>query len=161
MSDQTYDEVKVRNQVALKTLDIPHAVMSAVASFRDDFRKIVGSEPIVEVMDDATYKIATYGAGIYDIVGQFSMVAFPGCCGIVVLYHASVARHYTSRGLGRLFLQLRTKAAVMAGYSKAIATAITSNKVENTLLLSEGWKPIDIFTNSRTTNIVQIYQREL
>lgn len=158
--NDSYDETKVRNQSNL-TLDIPHSIMAAVTSFRDEFRKTLGSEPTVEILPDNTYRICTYGGGEFQVLGQFSITQMPGCCGVVVFYHASVTTKFSGRGLGRLFLQLREKAAILAGYTVAHATVLESNIPESKLLHSEGWEVLTEFKNKRTRNKVLLFQKEL
>lgn len=155
-----YDELKVRNTVTA-VLDIPRSIAAAAAAFRDDFRHILGSEPIVENLGNDAYRIATYGGGEYQIIGQFSMRELPGCCGVAVFYHASVTSRYSGRGLGKLFLAIREKAAILAGYSIAQATVLKSNDAERHILEAAGWNRIWEFKNNRTKNMVRVYIKSL
>lgn len=144
------------------TLSLAQSIRASVANFRDRFREALGSEPIVEVSPDAsTFSITTYGGGTYQEVGKFSIKELPGCCGVAVFYHASTTPRFQKQGLGRLFLQSRERAAILAGYTMAQATVIKSNKGELKLLKEEGWKEIGAFTNKRTKNDILVFFKEL
>ena len=155
-------EVKARDQQRIVTLDIKRSVQAAVSAYRDEFRQIVGSEPIIETQPDGhSFVIATYGGGDYVLLGAFSLQQLPGCCGAVVLYHASTVTKFQRRGLGRLFLRVRQSAAVLAGYSWAICTTLKSNKGEISLLTAEGWGKLHEFNNKRTNNDLVVFTKQL
>lgn len=141
-------------------LTLQKAVAASVASFRDDFRKIVGSEPICET-SDKTFTLATYGAGRYVEMSRFSIEQLPGCCGAVVFYHASVATDFQNKGLGRLLLAVREEAARKAGYTFAQATVLKTNKAERGILEAEGWETLAEFENQRTENVILVYGKNL
>ena len=157
------DEVKTRNTNPVVTLDLRRSVIAAMAAHRDEFRNILGSEPIIEPHSDGhTFTVATYGAGDYILLGQFSIQQLPGCCGIAVFYHSSVTTKFTRRGLGKLFLAIRQQAAILAGYTRAIATVLSSNHAEAKLLTSAGWIEVaDEFKNNRTGNKVKTFVLDL
>lgn len=160
------------------TLSITQAVQAAVASLRDSFREVLGSEPIVEASStdnrSGDFTIATYGAGKYAQVSRFSLRELPGCCGILVFYHASVATDFQNKGLGSLLLRVREEAARKAGYSVAMATVLKDNKTETKILADAGWKQLVFpvpntkntvesasFKNRRTGNEVHQFQKNL
>jgi hypothetical protein len=159
------EEVKTRGTgSSIRTLNINQAVMAAVASHRDAFREILGSEPIVEVPREVggMFTISTYGAGELRVVGQFGITQLPGCCGIAVFYHASVTESVRGKGLGDLFLSIREKAAVLAGYTLAQATVLKNNDAEVHLLTKHKWgKAVAVFKNLRTKNNVMVFIKEL
>lgn len=155
-----YEDIKTVSHSAVTTFDLNRAVRAATASFRDEFRQILGSEPIVE-NDKEYFRICTYGAGHYEIVGQFALAELHGCCGVVVFYHASTTPKFQKKGLGSLFLKIRQKAAILAGYSVGQATVLKTNKSEIKLLQSEGWKDIHVFANKRTHNEVLVFVKSL
>lgn len=154
------------------TLSLLQAVPAAVASFRDAFREVLGSEPIVAASSSegrsADFTIATYGAGKYAEVSRFSLKELPGCCGILVFYHASVATDFQNKGLGALLLRVREEAARKAGYSVGMATVLDNNTSEIHILAAQGWKSlwqqdskVNTFTNRRTGNRVIQFQKSL
>jgi GNAT superfamily N-acetyltransferase len=157
------EDVKVRGQSdGPATLTIQQAVEAAVANFRDRFRETVGSEPIVVFDKDSDmFAINTYGGGAYQTVGRFGIAQLHGCCGVVVFFHASVTSKFQKHGLGQLFLEVRQRAAVLAGYSFAQATVIASNKTERHLLEKAGFRGVNEFTNKRTGNKVVVYTADL
>ena len=164
MGDDNSDYKPMRNSVNAKdlALTLPQAVQASAASLRDQIRKIVGSEPIIEVGDEGRFTLATYGAGKYVQMASFSMAMLPGCCGVCVFYHASVATDFGSKGLGSLLLQLREEAARKAGYCVALATVLKNNEAERHILESHGnWQKVSEFKNLRTNNVVYVYTTRL
>lgn len=160
--------------VADKQLTLTQAVQAAVASLRDSFREVLGSEPIVEASStdnrSGKFTIATYGAGKYVQVSSFSLAELPGCCGILVFYHASVATDFQKKGLGSLLLRVREETARKAGYSVAMATVLKYNEAELSILEKANWTKIGIptgvsrsqvFRNRRTNNEVVQLQKYL
>jgi GNAT superfamily N-acetyltransferase len=126
-------------------------------------REITGSEPIVETVHCSSfnhYVLATYGAGKYAVISRFSMNQLPGCCGVIVFYHASVALDFRGRGLGSLLLRLREEAARKAGFTLALAT-VEGNEEERSILEKAGWKQLESFNDHRTGNQVILYGRLL
>ncbi len=149
----------------IKTLTLKEAVPATVASMANYFRDILGSEPIVTVNKHEdkgfSYKISTYGAGTYMDIAEFYLQELPGCCGILVFYHASVAKDYRGKGLGKLLLKVREESAVKAGYTVGLCTVLKDNKTENKILSMGGWEVKYDFTNSRTKNKVNTYIKNL
>lgn len=161
MGDEN-EYLKTRNTgAAFSAIGLKEAVPAAMASFAPNFREILGSEPIVYQDEGGLFLIHTYGAGAYVQVGRFGIREFPGCCGLVVFYHASVTERFQAKGLGRLFLKVREKAAVLAGYPVALATVLKANKAERSLLESEKWKEDFTFTNTRTKHEVVSFRKSL
>lgn len=156
---KTYQNPTTRGRSLQRSF--PLAVLAAVSASRDTFREILGSEPVVEALPNDRYNIATYGAGDFKTVGQFGLKELPGCCGVAVFFEASVTQDFRGKGLGRLFLKLRERAARLAGYALAQATVLNSNKPEKALLESEGWKESWTFPNTRTGNKVVVYFKAL
>ena len=144
-----------------RQLTLDQAVRSSCASLRDQLKQILGSEPIIETLGNGVYQLATYGASRYVVVSAFSMKEFPGCCGIVVFYHASVAEDFRGKGLGKLLLTLREESARKAGYTQAYATVLESNKAELAILGAAKWESMDRFENQRTRNIVVSLKKSL
>ena len=171
-ADNDYKPMARAVTIQGNTLSITQAVQAAVASLRDQFREVLGSEPIVaaSAADNRSgdFTLATYGAGKYAEVSRFSLRELPGCCGILVFYHASVATDFQNKGLGSLLLRVREEAARKAGYSVGMATVLAENDAEIHILTSAGWKETGLlsapgggFINRRTRNRVKQFQKEL
>ncbi len=161
------DYKEMSRAVAVKSLSIVQGVRSIIANLEQEFRSIIGGTPIVEVNSHSShenchqFKIATYGAGIYKQVAQFSLAEMPGCCGIIVFYHASIATDFREKGLGSLLLQVRERAGILAGYSMAQATVLRDNEPELSILNKSGWMSFTVFPNDRTGNQVVILTKTL
>ena len=158
------DYKEMSRAITVKSLSIVQSVRSVVATMEQEFRSIIGGTPIVEVFTQGKnyeFKIATYGAGSYRQVAQFSLAEMPGCCGILVFFHASIATDFRSKGLGSLLLEVRERAAVLAGYSTTQATVLKKNKAELTILNKAGWLSFMVFKNERTGNEVVILTKSL
>ncbi len=153
--------LKTRNSGAPTAIGLREAVPAAMSAFAPSFREILGSEPIIRQDEDGMFLIHTYGAGAFVQVGRFGIREFPGCCGLIVFYHASVTEKFQAKGLGRLFLKVREKAAVLAGYPVALCTVLEGNKAERHLLEGEGWDEDFVFTNTRTKHEVVTYKKAL
>ena len=160
MGDNTYKPMAGSEVARDQSLSLAQAVRASAASFRDQIREIVGSEPIIETRDNE-FTLATYGAGKYVKISHFSIKELPGCCGVAVLYHCSVATDFQSKGLGSLLLQLREESACKAGYSFAQATVVKENKAERAILEKLGWKELASFTNRFTRNGIIVYGKSL
>jgi len=152
----TYKPMARATQVRDASLSRKQAVAAAAASLRDDIRRVVGSEPIIETPQEDQYVLATYGAGRYVQISAFSIAELPGCCGVAVFYHCSVATDFQNKGLGKLLLILREEAARKAGYTYAQATVLKANKAELKILKDQGWKPLADFKNKRTGHEVLV-----
>jgi len=158
------DYKEMSRAVNVKSLSIIQSVRSIIASMEQEFRSIIGGTPIVEATTKGKhfeFQIATYGAGNYRQVAQFSLAEMPGCCGILVFFHASIASDFRRKGLGSLLLDVRERAAVLAGYSTTQATALKKNEAELTILNKAGWLSFMVFTNERTGNEVVILTKSL
>jgi len=151
--------------ISVQSLSLSQSVRATVASMADQFRPILGSEPIVEinqhVQNGYVFTIATYGAGVYKQVAQFSMRQLSGCCGVLVFFHASVANTFRNKGLGTLLLKVRENAAIQAGYTVAQATILETNEAEIRILERANWKTHFQFTNARTGNNVVVMMKTL
>ena len=86
----------------------------------------------------------------YKLFGSFSLTQFPGCCGIMVSYHAKVYKQFQKAGLGTLLNQLRMHIARYEGYTYLMATDIINNEPQRKVLAKNGWEDILKFTNHRT-----------
>ena len=143
--------------------NLVNAVGVAVACQRDKFVAILKNEPIVTSTHDyndqtiSNFTISAYINGSHKTVGRFALRQLPGCCGVVVFHHSEVTSEFRKKGLGKLFLQIRHHAAVLAGYSLAMATVQVTNTVECKMLEKEGWQAVAEFVNKRTNNKIRVY----
>ena len=147
------------------SMELKDAVDVAVLEAASSIEKITGFEPVVcEVTGTKdAYRVMLNNTKEKRLtpVGNFSLTALPGCCGVVVFYHAHIDPALRKKGIGGLLLSARIRAAELAGYSLAQATVISSNEVEIAMLESEGFKEVNQFVNSRTRNTVLVYQKTL
>ncbi len=160
MGDNEYKPMAQATVARDQSLSLAQAVRASAASFRDQIREIVGSEPIIEVCENA-FTLATYGAGKYVEISRFSIKELPGCCGVAVFYHCSVATDFQKKGLGGLLLRLREESAHKAGYSFAQATVVKENKAEISILENNGWKSLAGFKSRRTNNSILVFGKDL
>jgi GNAT superfamily N-acetyltransferase len=165
MGDEYDDYKPMTRAVRVTSLSMEQAIKATVASMSEKFRQILGSDPIIEVNSYKTgcFILSTFGAGVYKNVAQFSVVQLPGCCGVVVFFHASVAEDFRQKGLGSLLLEVREEAAIKAGFTIALATILKSNTTERSLLDKSGWETnagAD-FKNVRTKNEVVMLTKRL
>lgn len=168
MGEQDYKPMAGSQTTSDRSLTLDQAVRAATASLRDQLREITGSEPFIETTPFTSpngthhYTLATYGAGKYVVMSRFSIDQLPGCCGIVVFYHASVAEDFRKKGLGSLLLKLREEAARKAGYTVALATVLATNEDEISILGKGGWvESAPVFKNKRTSNKVLLLRKTL
>lgn len=160
--NSTYKPMAIATQVRDYSLSRAQAVAASAASLRDDIRRVVGSEPIIENPGGGdAYTLATYGAGRYVQISSFSIGELPGCCGVAVFYHCSVATDFQNKGLGKLLLILREEAARKAGYTYAQATVLKSNKPELAILKDQKWDILSDFKNRRTGHEVLVLGKVL
>ncbi len=160
MGDDTYKPMARSTVARDQSLFLAQPVRASAASFRDQIREVVGSEPIIENRDNE-FTLATYGAGRYVEISRFSIKELPGCCGLAVFYHCSVATDFQKKGLGTLLLRLREESAHKAGYSYAQATVVKENKAEIAILEKNGWKMLATFKSRRTNNTILVFGKNL
>jgi hypothetical protein len=92
-----------------------------------------------------------------DYVAKFSFKQLPGCCGVVVLYHAAVYGRFSKKGLGTLLNRMRLEWARSMGYGVALCTDVTNTShpdYEQKILKKNGWSNLYVFKNPRTENKV-------
>ena len=102
------------------------------------------------------------GEVVYDNqIAEFGLTQLEGCCGVVVSCHVKVHPEFRGKGLGQLLLTIREAAVISAGYTVIMATSIANNAVENHILVKNGYKPMNTFTNARTNHLVTMWQKNL
>jgi len=155
-----YKEMENARTYASCALTVSQAVRAAVAAHANEFMHITGTLPLV-TGHEGTYTISVYGAGVLKDVASFSLRQLPGCCGILVFYHASVAKDFRDKGLGSLLLQIRERAAILANYTVVMATVLDDNEAEKHILRTNNWNPSYGFKNLRTGNDVSVLYKTL
>lgn len=92
-----------------------------------------------------------------DEIAEFTLISFPGCCGIVVSAHAYVLDKYRQLGIGSLLNKLRQQIAKEWGYSILMCTDVENNVPQQKILANNGWDKLKTFVNKRTGNKVCIH----
>ncbi len=95
------------------------------------------------------------------VLATWRMCQLPGCCGVVVSYHAHVLPPFARKGLGKLLNKLRIKLAWEAGYTAMVCTDKRNNEPQQKILAANNWKLVHEFRNRRTTYMVGIHARAL
>lgn len=94
-------------------------------------------------------------------IAHFHLCQVPGCCGMCMSFHTSVAGTYLNKGLGRVLMKLKEQIAFNAGYTLMLATDATRNVAQMKIFDGAKWTRKDLFTNKRTRNEVGVYTRHL
>lgn len=95
------------------------------------------------------------------VAAQFSLTQLPGCCGVMVSFHAHVLERIRRMGLGRKLTELRERLAKDQGYSYILAIVTGDNEAQMKVMDKQGWKKLDTFQNFRTAHIAHIYGKFL
>ena len=102
--------------------------------------------------------------GVFNVYGSgnkriawWTLIAQPGCCGTIISTASGVAPEFHKRGIGTFLNLLRQKICIEWGYSLMVATDLTNNKKNRSILDRTGWKQATEFKNSRTSNKVSLY----
>lgn len=90
-------------------------------------------------------------------VASFTLVAMPGCCGILISTGAWIQSEYRNKGIGKLLNLMRIQIAHEWEYSLMLCTDVTTNTPQQRILQSHNWKDLGAFLNTRTDNIVKIH----
>ena len=91
---------------------------------------------------------------------QYALSPLPGCCGVVVSHDSYLHTNYRGVGLGDFFHKERLQLMKDLGYSCSLATVQANNEAEKKILWNNGWKKVHEFTNSRTSNLIEIWVRD-
>lgn len=112
--------------------------------------------------DSSPLKISiTFREGGKDFAG-FTLVEQINCCGMMVSTKTFVNEKFRGQGIAQEMMPIKESIAKEFGYSALIATVnITGNPAEAHILEKHGWKKIHEFKNSRTTNIVGIFVKNI
>lgn len=95
-------------------------------------------------------------------IATFTLKEMINCCGILVSTRTSVAKDFRGKGIAQEMMLLKEALAKVYGYSCLMATVnMTGNPAEVHILEKFGWKMVHNFKNSRTTNNVGIFVKNL
>lgn len=133
-------------------------------NLRADIEKLVG-RPVTIHIDDAQHYYDDNCSVVvrvgYNNVASWVMSQLLGCCGAVISTGFLVYKGYQRKGLGKLLNQAKIDIAKAAGYSLVLITTTRQNEVENHILETLGYLTVDSFVNSRTTNTVLVWTKEI
>lgn len=98
-----------------------------------------------------------------DVVTQFYLSTFPGCCAYAISTSVFVFDPYRRKGVNKLALQIRELIAYGTGYTGLIATTTAAAKHEGSLrtLIGAGFHDLYTLNNRRTENDVKLLLKEL
>lgn len=91
-----------------------------------------------------------------DVVAEFTLTKFPGCCGILISTGTYVCYSFRNKGVGKLLNKLKQDISRGWGYSVLLCTDIDDNPAQRKVLKDNGWEDIYQFVNNRTGNNVNI-----
>lgn len=97
-----------------------------------------------------------------DIVAEFKISSFPGCCGMCVSNNTIVYKKYINRGLGSALIPIKIDIAKFLSFSRIVTTVVENNLVEKHILVKAGWKKFENnFVNVKTDNEISIYYYDI
>ncbi len=96
-----------------------------------------------------------------EIIAEFRLTEFPGCCAFMVSFHGSVSYKWQKLGLGAILNQMRIDIARLLGYTALVCTDKLDNVGQRKILAKNGWKDIFTCVNKRTNNKIAISLVEL
>lgn len=146
-------------------MDINKAVSQLLTAAQPEIEKLVG-EPVTFGFNKGgslyAFHINSKKGDPIDGYGSayFYLTQMPGCCAILVSHNVSVGDVWRGKGLGKLLLDIRLKAARLAGYTKLAATTNQNNTREIHILQKAGFEKKEEFKSIRTGNTVFLWVRE-
>jgi L-amino acid N-acyltransferase YncA len=96
---------------------------------------------------------------IYGVVGEISDM--PGCPQVAVSHYVFMKDGKKGEGWGQKAHRDRLSVMRGLGYDHAICTVVNGNAAERHILEKQGWKKVDEFKSSKTTNLVEIWTKSL
>ena len=96
-----------------------------------------------------------------EVITQFCMVEFPGCCAFCISHSVYVFEKFRKRGVNRIANELRQWIAKEFGYTALVCTDVTTNVAERKTLAGNGFRDIYQVVNLRTNHPVAISVKEL
>lgn len=106
---------------------------------------------------DTIKNISNINPNMIHSIASFSLIAMPGCCGVVISTGCRTLHKLQGCGIGQFLHQLRLKIAKDWGYSILMCTDVDSNTKQKHILKKHGWNQIQQFTNKRTSNLINVH----
>jgi len=121
-----------------------------------EIKSLIGQE--VKINNDTTHYQITAGSRI---VAGWYLQEMPGCCGICVSTGAYVMPDFRKKGIGSLLNKLRIAIATELKYGLLLCTDVADNTPQQRILEKNGWDKIDVFSNPKTDNIINVHTIKL
>jgi GNAT superfamily N-acetyltransferase len=144
--------------------EISKAISSLVKVMEWDFKLHVQQIPLeikVEFLDPYKRE-GVYRTSSNKLIAGFTLAEQKNCCGILVSTRTFVSKEYQGQGIAQEMMPIKETIARELNYSLIFATVnMTGNPAEVHILEKFGWKLKDKFINSKTTNEVGIFTKNL
>lgn len=131
-------------------------VRKAVREKLDGMFGADGWKMMVRKDRDPNHLIYLTRKDLNEYVAYGYLAPFPGCCGLMVSWGATVAYAYRHQGIGAMMNLVRMDYATELGYGQLICTDKINNDHQRRILTKNGWKDILEFTNPRTHNHIAV-----
>ena len=100
-------------------------------SYREKLEALIGQkvrdlEALETQTDWMRFSIRTLDDN--NMVAQWYLVQFPGCCGLVISTAAYIGTNFRHKGVGTLMNQFRQSLAKAMGYGVLVCTDVTDNE---------------------------------
>lgn len=126
---------------------------------------VKGPVECVTGVEDVDYvfvvRLKDRSVGYQGTIAKFRLQQLPGCCGVLVSYHANVKLAWRCKGLGTILNKMRQQIAWNKGYTLLLCTDVMENDPQQKILERNGWVPVTEFKNRRTDNEVGLYLNHL
>lgn len=131
------------------------AIRAITVNLTSDVRIELHSNPFsvqIDFLDSQTHRR----------MAGFTLVQQTNCCGILVSTQTYVEKEYRGQHMAQDMMPLKAAIARHFGYSMMMATVnISGNPAEAHILEKDGWRQVQEFVNSRTTNRVGVFTKAL
>lgn len=141
-------EAKVQKLAAAISLLYPTMALDA-AELKYELRQSIKGE----VLECGLVNPIKIEGGGYHTVSEFTLENFPGCRHIIISRNVYVSQLYRGRGIASNLVELRIKAAALAGYSRMMATVREDNEVEMAILRGHEFERISTFRGEKDDRI--------
>ena len=113
-------------------------------------------------IDKYPFSLHYWVRNLKEDIAHFQLVQQANCCGILVSTDTWVKDNYQKMGVAQEMMKLKEALAKEFGFSCLLATVnMTGNPAEVHILEKFGWSCVSSFKNSRTTNKVGIFTKNL
>jgi GNAT superfamily N-acetyltransferase len=123
------------------------------------YHLIIRGDKIVGAKFKAIEGMDSVGHG--KLVSVWEIEPMSGCNGIAIFKKVEIMEEYRGKGLGTQFLNLRETLAKDFGYSSLLCTIVDTNEPQKKIMDKLGWKLLNQFTNSHTSNNVLLYGKNI